>query len=278
MIVQANNHTLKYLVVGDIETAYNFHDSLLRKNLAVIILSPTSDLDATQQYDVISIFLEDDLASKSSCLAGFRRLFPDALLTTAIDGIDLATLQEASGTDVLGLNLSYPVESSLFMEVIRTDKNTEDAVQTLLSIGKTSWGLDPYISHNISARNYMLAAMTREAFHLVDNGYATAESVDRACRNDAGYYMPFTGNFLYMDLMGTVAYALVMRDLNPELAKSKSLPTWFEQLPKEGKGGMQLGAGVYAYKEGDYVGWRQLMDEFSVDIVKLINKYRKNYE
>lgn len=27
-------------------------------------------------------------------------------------------------------------------------------------------------------------AMMREAFHLVENGYADCEDIDRACRND----------------------------------------------------------------------------------------------
>lgn len=278
MIAQANNHTLRYLIVGDNENAQNFHDTLLRKNLAVNIVSPTSDLEVTPHYDVISFFLEDELVSKSSTIASFRSLFSDALLTTTVDGIDLISIQEVSATDVLGLNLSYPVESSLFMEVIRTDKNCEHSVQTLLSIGETSWGLDPYISSNISARNYLLAAMTREAMHLVENDYATAESIDRACRNDAGYYLPFTGNFMYMDLMGTVAYALVMKDLNPELSKSQELPNWFLDKVIQGKSGMQANEGIYGYNTADRESWKELLDEFSVDIRQLIDKYRKNYK
>src|SRR5690606_11021753 len=68
------------------------------------------------------------------------------------------------------------------------------------------------------------------AICLVENGYASIERIDRACRNNAGFYLPFEGNFRYMDLMGTYAYGMVMKDLNPDLAKgadvSDNLASW----------------------------------------------------
>jgi 3-hydroxybutyryl-CoA dehydrogenase len=75
-----------------------------------------------------------------------------------------------------------------------------------------------------------LCALVREAFYLIDQDYATMEDIDRACRNDAGYYLPFAGNFRYMDLMGTYAYGLVMKDLNPELSTQTQIPESFASL------------------------------------------------
>ncbi|MGH2624394.1 MAG: hypothetical protein ACRDE7_12065, partial [Sphingobacterium sp.] len=91
-------------------------------------------------------------------------------------------------------------------------------------------------------------------------------------------YMPFTGNFLYMDLMGTMAYALVMKDLNPELAKCLTLPEWFVEKVKQGKKGMQANEGLYAYEEGDYEKWEEVFQEFSAEINGLIQKNIQHYE
>lgn len=278
MMLGQDSNTLKCLIIGSNDFAIDFEQFLSQNKFQVDSFYSIDDLSLGSSYDLVFLFVEDDLQLKSNILSQLKNSYPDALLTCSIEGIDLSTIQDASKTNVIGLNFSYPVKSSPFMEIIRTQENADDSIHLIQEIGLNNWKLDPYISNNISARNYMLAAMTREAMNLVDKGYATAESIDRACRNDAGYYLPFTGNFLYMDLMGTIAYALVMKDLNPELSKSSALPNWFTNLVETGKLGMKENQGIYTYQEGDYEAWRNLMQDFSSDIAQVITKYKKNYE
>lgn len=120
--------------------------------------------------------------------------------------------------------------------------------------------------------------MIREAFYLVENGYVSVEGIDRGCRNDAGYYMPFAGNFRYMDLMGTFIYGLVMQDLNPELSKSRHIPHFFQELIQKGNLGMDSGKGFYDYQDGEPENWDALLQQFSYQISDLISKYPFNYE
>lgn len=270
---------LRFLIIGDSLLAESFQEYLQSLQLDV---TSFKSLDPFQEasYDVISIFLQDDtIESKSSSIKAASRLCANALITVTVSGEDLLDIQKsADGHNVLGMNLSYPVKASPFMEIVKTELNYDAQVKLLEYIGIEKWKLDPYVCNDISARSYMLAAMTREALNLVDNGYADAESVDRACRNDAGYYMPFTGNFLYMDLMGTMAYSLVMKDLNPELAKDIQLPAWLLDKVEKNEIGMQSNSGMYNYKEGDYEAWNKIVDEFSKDIRQLIDKYKKDYQ
>ncbi len=54
------------------------------------------------------------------------------------------------------------------------------------------WGKEPsLIRKDIRGfiTNRLMYAMMREAFHLVENEYATYEDIDRACRNDFGYWI-----------------------------------------------------------------------------------------
>ena len=116
-------------------------------------------------------------------------------------------------------------------------------------------------------------AMMREGIHLVENGYATIEDIDRACRNDAGYYLPFAGNFRYMDLMGAYMYGVVMQDLNPELSKNKHIPEFCRKLFQSGAEGMRDGKGFYEYEEGEAEEWEKKFRKFSYEIKDVISKY-----
>ncbi len=145
----------------------------------------------------------------------------------------------------------YPVQSTFFMEIIRGDATDEEYVRQLLALGKKRWKKDPYVVRSgFSIRARMFAAMVREALFLVENGYASIESVDRSCRNDAGYYLPFAGNFRYMDLMGTYGYGVVMETLNPELADQREAGELLDGLVRQGKTGMDEQEGFYTYAEG----------------------------
>ena len=115
--------------------------------------------------------------------------------------------------------------------------------------------------------------MVREAFYLVENGYATVQDIDRACRNDAGYYLPFAGNFRYMDLMGTYSYAEVMKKLNADLSKDNHIPGFFSDIISNGDTGMKSNKGFYNYENGDVEHWNKMFAKFSYKIHEIIAKY-----
>lgn len=268
---------LRLLVAGTSATAQDFYKQLCLQQLCVDFTDkPSSE---GKGYDLIFIFTEDDMQIKCSWIKGLKGcLAPRGFVSVNIDGVGLHEIQANVDVDVIGANFCYPVSASPFMEVVSSAHNKEEHIELLSDWAKQKLNKDPYVVQGgVSARAYMLAAMAREAFYLVDQGYASIESIDRACRNDAGYYLPFIGNYLYMDLMGTVAYAMVMRDLNPELSNSKEVPAWFKEKVDNGHVGMKAGAGLYAYQDGDFEKWDAVVREFSEEIKEVIVKYKKEY-
>ncbi len=268
------------LIAGHSRIATALTKYLNTQSLNVQHIQEPSGLSTELKADYIFAFTSDLLEEKIKLLQPLLPALKEGgILTINLDGIQLADVQKNTRRDVLGMNLNFPDQHSPFMEIIRTDQNDDVQIKQLKFFGEHTLKKDPYVvNHGLSARAYMIAAMTREAFYLVDNGYANIESIDRACRNDAGYYLPFTGNFLYMDLMGTMAYALVMKDLNPELANCKELPQWFIEKVKAGKWGMKTKGGLYAYAEGDLEKWEAVIADFSADIDALIRKNIQHYE
>lgn len=274
-----NNPNPRVLLAGNCRVANDLYDFLSKAGISVLQLFSMEDCAIEGRFDFIIAFTEDELDVKLALLAGLQEFSKaNTLISINIDGVGLQEVQVETGINVIGLNFNYPFSDSRYMEVVRTAQNSDEQVEAWLAFGRKQLNKDPYVvAQGISARAYMLGAMAREAFYLLDNGYANVESIDRACRNDAGYYMPFTGNYLYMDLMGTVAYALVMKDLNPELSSEDKLPTWFLDTVIQGDVGMQTLAGLYEYKPGDYERWEAILQEFSADINLLIKKYDQQY-
>ena len=180
-----------------------------------------------------------------------------------------------NGRRLIGLNWTEPAHTTLFLEIIGNDDD-QITPQKIVTLSK-KWGKDAYVVKNSGVRSLLIAAMAREASFLVDNDYASVEDIDRACRNDTGYYLPFAGNCRYMDLMGTYAYGMVMKDLNPELTKDEHMPNFFEKIESEGGLGMENRHGFYNYSEDEVKEWKEKMDKFSYQIHKIIDKYPFNY-
>jgi 3-hydroxybutyryl-CoA dehydrogenase len=223
---------------------------------------------------------QEDLQSKQQLIKKIESFITkDAIIAINTESIDLNILQAGCmyPDRLIGLNWTEPANATFFLEIIASEKNYGLADEVFI-LAKSFWAKDPYIVKNIGIRSRLVSAMVREAFFMVDNGYASVVDIDRACRNDAGYYLPFSGNCRYMDLMGTSAYGVVMKDLNPDLSKDKDLPDFFEKILHDGGLGMENKKGFYEYSDKEVEKWKNTMEEFSSQIHSIIEKYPFNYK
>ncbi|WP_128548167.1 3-hydroxyacyl-CoA dehydrogenase family protein [Larkinella soli] len=208
-------------------------------------------------------------------------LAPDALIGINTESIPLSSLQRDAlhPGRIVGVNWTEPADMTFFLEIIANDTTDRRLVNDLNTKAGLRWQKDPYVVYSdLGIRTRMLCAMIREAFFLLENGYVSVEDIDRACRNDPGYYLPFSGHFRYMDLMGAFIYGVVMQDLFPELAKSRHIPRFFEELVQQGGLGMVTRKGFYDYDQSETGRWEESFREFSQQIRLLISKYPFNYE
>jgi 3-hydroxybutyryl-CoA dehydrogenase len=241
-------------------------------------LEVTDVLDNDLHYKLVIAVTGEDVLRKKSLIRELERKLPaGSVIGVNTESIPLHVLQEGTmhPERIIGLNWTEPAHTTYFMEIIANAKNDRALVKQLANEAKTYWGKDPYIiAGELGIRAKMMAAMTREAFYLVENGYASVEDIDRACRNDPGYYLPFAGNFRYIDLMGGAGtYGRVMKDLNPELSKSGKIPAFFINAAQQSNGSAENSEGLYEYQEGDMEKWEETFREFSYRIKQVIDKY-----
>ena len=176
------------------------------------------------------------------------------------------------------MHWAEPAFTTPFLEIICGAKSDLSIAEKLYEIAGT-WGKEPtLVRKDIRGfiTNRLMYAMFREGFNLVENGYATVEDVDRACKNDAGHWMTFCGMFRYMDLTGLQAYYHVIKDLFPTLSNQTRTPQLIETIASEGGNGISNGNGFYKYTKEEAAEWEKAFEEFSYDINSLAMKYPIN--
>lgn len=256
--------------------------NLGNKKINVYNLHIISDLSKVTTVQLAIAITDEKLEAKKSIINQLENNLPSsALMAINTESINLELIQEGAinPSQIIGLNWVEPAHTTFFLELIINKNNNKTQVEALLEEAKKNWNKDPYvITDTISIRSRLFCAMAREAFYLIENGYATVQDIDRACRNDAGYYLPFAGNFRYMDLMGTYSYAEVMKKLNSDLSKDTHVPKLLTDIVSNGGRGMENNKGFYTYQNGDTSDWENLFTNFSYKIQEIIEKYPFNYD
>jgi 3-hydroxybutyryl-CoA dehydrogenase len=240
----------------------------------------TDDVNLLKDHEVVIESIIENVAEKKAVYAKLESvLSPTAVIGSNTSAIPVTILQEGLQYPgrMLGIHWAEPAHITRFMEVICGDKSDLDCAQIIITLAE-SWGKEPsLLRKDIRGfiTNRIMYAMLREAFHLVEKGYATVEDVDRSLRNDLGYWITFAGPFRFMDLTGIPAYLTVMKDLFPDLDNATVAPGLMQQVVGEGALGVRNAKGFYPYTPESAEHWEKTFIEFSYDIRKLAEKYSK---
>lgn len=201
----------------------------------------------------------------------------DAIVTSNTSAIPISLLQDETKHPerFFGLHWAEPSHTTRFLEIICGAKSEITKGEFLYELSHF-WGKEPtLVRKDIRGfiTNRLMYSMYREACYLVENGYATVEDVDRACRNNGGYWMTLVGVFGWMDLTGVAAYHTVMKDLLPTLNNQTTIPKLIDDIVKDGGRGISNGKGFYNYTPEEAKLWEETFTEFSYDIRQLALKY-----
>ncbi len=257
-----------------------FEEGMLKENPA-LALAKLTITDDVAQLDGHEIVIESIIESVEEKKAVYRKLetvlSPTAIIGSNTSAIPVTILQEGlkHPERLLGIHWAEPAHITRFMEVICGNQSDITFAHIIIDLAE-SWGKEPsLLKKDIRGfiTNRIMYAMLREAFHLVEKGYATVEDVDRSLRNDLGYWITFAGPFRFMDLTGIPAYFTVMKDLFPDLDNSTTTPALMEEVVKGGALGVGNAKGFYPYTEKSAANWEKKFIEFSYDIRKLAEKY-----
>jgi len=222
----------------------------------------------------------ENLEVKQQVIANIEEaVSPETLIGSNTSALPVTELQRKAKNPerILGIHWAEPAHITRFMEII-CGNQTDPASAARVSELARRWRKEPtLVRRDVRGfiTNRIMYAMLREAFHLVEAGYATVADVDRSVRNDYGYWITFAGLFRFMDLTGIPAYAAVMRDLLPDLDCSKEVPKLMRDAVASGARGVSNAKGFYRYTPAQARRWEKRFLKFTYEIRALAYKYRE---
>jgi 3-hydroxybutyryl-CoA dehydrogenase len=255
-------------------------EGLLKRDAARL----TKEFAVTEKYDSLrdcQIVIESIVESVEEKRAALRKVeevvSPQTIIGTNTSAIPVTILQEGAKFPerIFGLHWAEPAHVTRFMEIICGRDTSLPYAECMVELAK-HWGKEPsLLRKDIRGfiTNRLAYALFREAFHLVESGYASIDDVDRSMRNDLGYWITFAGPFRFMDLTGIPAYAAVMKDLWPELSCATEVPPLMKSLVESGARGVTNARGFYKYTPQQARRWEKLFLKFTYEIRALALKY-----
>jgi 3-hydroxybutyryl-CoA dehydrogenase len=255
-------------------------EKLLSKEPASVLkhLRTAADFGGLVDCDLVIESIFENLGEKRHVLREIEdAVAPTALIGSNTSALPVTELQRGARHPdrILGIHWGEPAHILRFLEVICGDQTDPLNAQKVLRLA-SQWNKEPtLVRRDVRGfiTNRIMYAMMREAFYLVENGYATVEDVDRSVRNDMGYWFTLAGPFRYMDLTGIPAYAAVMRDLLPDLSCAKDTPKLMQDVVASGARGISNAKGFYSYTPAEAKRWEKRFVDFSYEIRALALKY-----
>ncbi|WP_439583636.1 3-hydroxyacyl-CoA dehydrogenase family protein [Dyadobacter bucti] len=202
---------------------------------------------------------------------------PETIIATNTSAIPISVLQKLveHPERFLGIHWAEPATMTRFLEVTCGNLTAEKHAESILRLAH-QWNKEPtFLKKDIRGfiTNRLMYAVYREIFHLLDNGTAQKEDVDKAFRYDAGSWMTLMGIFRRMDYMGLKDFAPIMENLFPQLSNSTEVPEVMQEMVRNSARGVHNGIGLYPYAEGEAKQWEDAFADFNRNIHHLAAAY-----
>jgi 3-hydroxybutyryl-CoA dehydrogenase len=232
--------------------------------------------DAVDGVDFIEEAVPETVPIKKETLARISAAAsPTAIIGSNTSTIPLTTLAEAVEVNsrFLGIHFSNPAPFIPGVELIPHAGTAEDALvqveELLAKAGKITARITDAVGFVLNRLQY---ALFHEATALVEEGIASADSIDTIVRTTFGFRLPFFGPFAIADMAGLDVYAMCYTSLQTRFPERFATPAILKELVDAGKLGTKSGAGfldvpadripaLIAYRNKAYVKMQQLLDE-----------------
>lgn len=176
-------------------------------------------------------------------------LKPSAIIASNTSYLDINEIASVTGRQdkIIGLHFFSPANIMKLLEVIKTNKASDETIATALSVAKTI-GKTPVIAGMCDGfiGNRIFKTYRKQAEYLVEDG-ALPQDVDRVL-TDFGFAM---GPFAVSDLAGLDIGWHTRRREDATRPKEERYTDMADRLYDLGRLGQKSGAGWYKYEEGN---------------------------
>jgi 3-hydroxybutyryl-CoA dehydrogenase len=218
-------------------------------------IEPTIDRDAALVgAEVVVECIPELLEEKRALFADVERLVADeALILSNTSTMRITALAErARRPERFAIaHFFNPAQLVPLVEVLphplMPRPVAEGVMETMRRIGKHPVLLRRELPGFIA--NRLQAALAREAFHLLEEGVASARDIDAVVTEGPGFRWPFVGPVEIADLGGLDTWARVLDGLCPELSGARQAPRLIREAVERGDLGAKTGKGICDYQD-----------------------------
>jgi 3-hydroxybutyryl-CoA dehydrogenase len=239
----------------------------------------TTTVEDCQSCGFVIESISEDLRLKKAVFVELEDVVgnhvPIASNTSALP-ITLLQKDQRFPTRFLGMHWAEPAYASRFLEIIRGEQTSDDAVHSAVTLGYALGKEPSIVRQDIPGfiANRLGYAVYREAAYLLETGVGDVETIDRCFRNACGLWASLCGPFRWIDITGGPSlYAAAMAGVLPTLNNSSGLPAVFAEKQRDGERGTLNGRGFYTYESGDVQRWQSLLHEHAWEVRRLQDKY-----
>ena len=156
------------------------------------------------------------------------------------------------------------------VELIRSSNTSDETVSVtfdlLTAIGKTPAIIEKEALGFVGPR--LQAALIREAFAIVEQGIASAETVDIVVRNSFGRRLSVAGPFEVFELAGWDLVLAAFEKLYKDLNSSPDINPLLQEMVDSGKLGVKSGEGFYQWTDERQQTLRDKMSQALIHAMK----------
>jgi 3-hydroxybutyryl-CoA dehydrogenase len=209
-------------------------------------ISTTRDLGCVSEAGFVVEAVFESFEVKSELFAQIDKLAPEgAVLATNTSAIPITRIAAATGRpeSVVGTHFFSPVPMMGLCELVRGYKTSDATLATARAFAETVGKTCVVVNRFVTTR--LIAALAMEAVRLVENGVASAEDIDTACRLGFGHAM---GPLATTDLTGVDILRNAAQNIYDETQDEKfAPPELLNRMVSAGDLGRKSGRGFYTY-------------------------------
>lgn len=223
---------------------------------AVSRIHITTDLGAASSAaDVIFEAVPETLSIKHQVWAEINAAAgQEAMLATNTSALDVDEIAAAVSVpeQFLGVHWYNPAQLIPGVEIIPGKATSPGTVSRALAL-MTAVGKRPFVVKNAPGfvGNRLQFALVAEAFRCLEEGVATAESIDEIARSTFGIRLGDFGPIRLADMGGLDTYVSILTYLTQTLGERFAVPTLLRDLTERGDVGVKSGQGVFSYADGE---------------------------
>jgi len=187
------------------------------------------------------------------------------VLATNTSGLPLDDL--AAGvkypTRFLAMHFFQPAEVFPMIEVVRAAETEPSAVEVAVDAVKRA-GREPILLQravNGYLINRLQHSILHEAYHLIEDGIATPDVIDKVAKRLLGPRMCITGLLEQKDIAGLEMHAQAQRSIVPTLSHTNVPTPLLQDMVARGEIGIRSGKGFYTWASTDAAPVQQAANE-----------------